>query len=149
MMNKSRSLLLAAIFITAITAALLLLMPSEISAHRMLIEEISEGSVEVGFDDGTVADNVEVRLYDAEENVIEEGTTDQEGIYEYDSDLDVERVVAEDDMGHRADLIPGESGGEEGFIQSLPVWLRTTAGVGVLLLTAVMSKYFRKDKGDN
>ncbi len=149
MMKKSRGLLLAAIFITAITAAVLVLMPSEVSAHRMLIEEISEGSVEVGFDDGTLAENVDIRLYDAEENVIDEGITDQEGIYEYDSDLDVERVVAEDDMGHRAVLLQGESGEEEGFIQSQPVWLRTAAGVGVLLLTAVMSKYFKKDKGED
>ncbi len=128
-------------------AVVFLLFPAEASAHRMIIEEISEGKVEVGFDDGSVADNVEVVLYDDQENAIEEGTTDNEGIYEYDTGLDVERIIASDDMGHKAELTPGEGQEDQSFIQAQPAWLRASTGAGALLLAAAAGKFYFKKRG--
>ncbi|SDM11712.1 hypothetical protein [Halarsenatibacter silvermanii] len=129
-----------------LAAAVLLMMTGEASAHRMMIEEISEGKIEVGFDDGTVAENVEVELYDGEENLVDEGVTDEEGIYEFDTAMEVERIVASDDMGHRAVLTPESDQENKNFLQVLPLWLRTSTGVGILLLIAGAGKFYKARK---
>lgn len=124
----------------------LFMMSGEISAHRMIIEEVSEGKIEVGFDDGSKADNVEVKLYDEEENIIEEGLTDEKGIYEYDGNLEVERIVARDDMGHRAALNIGDDQENENLIQAQPLWFRTILGVGLVLMISVLGKLFLRGR---
>ncbi|WP_248618929.1 hypothetical protein [Natroniella sulfidigena] len=111
-------------------------------AHRMLIEEVGEDYVVVGFDDGTKAMEVDVVLYDQDEEVLLEGKTDLEGGFEFDPELQPYKIVSSDTYGHRAEWTSDEPITEERF----PRWARALLGIGILLFIGVSANFISKKK---
>lgn len=86
---------------------LILAMTSLVFGHGMFVEMVGEGQLKVVYDgDDNGVPNADVVLYDTEGAVIEEGRTDENGIYSYDPDLDIARAQASDGMGHSAEFSP-------------------------------------------
>ena len=100
--------------ITTILLALFMaiLFVTPVSAHRMLIEEISEGVVKVGYEDGRFSRRTVVVVYDKQGEEIARGELDGEGLFYYAPE-DAVLIEADDGLGHRAELVLGEEIAEE------------------------------------
>ena len=115
-------------------------------AHRMLIEVIDEGVIDEGaikvrYDDGTMAGKASVTFYNEDGQVLEEGITNEGGIYYYDLNMKPNRIVADDGMGHRARWVAGQTDAWDYF----PRWQRALLGVAIFLFIAAIS-YYRKNR---
>ncbi|MCK8826463.1 hypothetical protein MWH25_01700 [Natroniella acetigena] len=116
-------------------------------AHRMIVDEPENGEVQVRFDDGTVAPDADVTLYDEAEEVILEGQTDQDGILSYDPAIEPYQVVASDDVGHRA--VWSSDGEGEGFFMMLPAWARILLGLAILVFLAASMMFWKQKQSVN
>ncbi len=110
-------------------------------AHRMLVEVIDEGAIKVRYDDGTMAGRARVTFYDEDGQILEEGITNEGGIYYYDLNVNPNRVVADDGMGHRARWVEGQTDAWDYF----PRWQRAFFGVAIFMFIAAIS-YYRKNR---
>ncbi len=106
-MNRCQAI--AFIFIIIVAC---FLVASPVSAHRMLIEEVGEGAVKVGYEDGRFSRRTVVVVYDQQGTEIARGDLDDEGMFYYPSELAV-LIEADDGLGHRAELILGQEVKEE------------------------------------
>ncbi len=73
-------------------------------AHRMLVGQEEPGKLFVYYEGETPAALAVVTLYDAQGVEVKEGTVDEAGYFFYDPWLPVVRAVADDGMGHRAEI---------------------------------------------
>ena len=106
-MNRCRTLSLILIIL------LLCFLPvSTVLAHRMLIEEVGEGAVKVGYEDGLFSRRTVVVVYDQQGTEIARGDLDAEGMFYYPPELAV-LIEADDGLGHRAELALGQEVAEE------------------------------------
>jgi len=78
-----------------------------IYAHKVILYAYVEGDnviVEGSFDDGTVTNNALVKVYGPQDELLQEGSTDEYGIYEFNipqkTDL---KIVLNAGMGHQAE----------------------------------------------
>ncbi|MFW6006403.1 MAG: hypothetical protein ACOCQ5_00325 [Halanaerobiales bacterium] len=76
-------------------------------AHDIHIQVHLDGdliTVEGHFEKDSPVENGEVKVYDDKGNLIEEGTTDENGIYEFEVDTRTDMdIVLEDDLGHHTE----------------------------------------------
>ncbi len=106
-MNRCRTIALFLIIL------LLCFLPvSTVLAHRMVIEEVGEGAVKVGYEDGRFSRRTVVVVYDQQGTEITRGKLDDEGMFYYQSDLAV-LIEADDGIGHRTELVLGQEVEEE------------------------------------
>lgn len=97
---------------TLLALFIAILFVTPVSAHRMLIEEISEGVVKVGYEDGRFSRRTVVVVYDQQGEEIASGALDGEGLFYYVPE-DAVLIEADDGLGHRAELVLGEEIAEE------------------------------------
>ena len=126
MKNNIRSIILLLIIFVFIGSL------ASVEAHRMLIKEFDGTQVVVEFEDGSQVGEVDVIFYNDDEEVIEEGITDENGRYKYKSETEPVQIVAEDEFGHRAVWTADE---EPDGLGNIPRALRMVLGV-VLILVA-------------
>ncbi len=103
--------------------ALMLLMASPASAHRMNVFALHEGERVTGeayFSDGAPAQGCSVRLLSADDEVLQECRTDERGGFSLplpqEEKREMVKVVVEDGMGHRAETTLRLSSGEKAII---------------------------------
>ncbi|MCK8823636.1 hypothetical protein [Fuchsiella alkaliacetigena] len=126
--------------ISVLCLVLLLAVTVGVQAHRMIVEEPEDGQVKARFDDGSVAVGADVSLYDIQDELILEGETNEDGIFEFEAELEPHRVVAQDDAGHRA---VWESGAEPSALDALPMWVRAALGIGILIILGALTTFFK------
>lgn len=97
---------------TLFVLIIIILFVTPVSAHRMLIEEISEGVVKVGYEDGRFSRRTVVIVYDQQGEEIARGALDGEGLFYYDP-ADAVLIEADDGLGHRTELVLGEEIADE------------------------------------
>ena len=120
------------------TAAVILLLfffllySDSVYAHRMIIEIPETGVIRVFYDGEIPAVRASVQLWDSEDNMVLEGAVDNKGQFTYDEKLNVHKVVALDDFGHREVLIIGEEKREINRFQG------ALTGVSILLMIALI-----------
>ncbi|MFA5525156.1 MAG: hypothetical protein WDA24_12420 [Tissierellales bacterium] len=86
----------------------LVLLPSAVYAHGMLLELEDPGVLRAEYDDGGgFSPRTEVTIYDENGNELDKGLVDEEGRFHFEKSLDLHRAVAEDGMGHRAEYKKG------------------------------------------
>ena len=107
-------------------------------AHKLLIENVDNGEVIVSFDDGTRAAQTEINFL-LDEEIILEGRTDREGIFEIDQNLQWDKIVVQDNFGHQAVYIREE---QNNF--TLPRWAGALIGITILLSIGGFSYYLQK-----
>lgn len=77
------------------------------AAHKVILYAYVDGKniiVEGGFGDGSIAGNAEVKVYDPQDNLLCEGITDDNGIYEFSIPAKTDlRIVLDAGMGHQAE----------------------------------------------
>lgn len=78
-------------------------------AHKMTIEPVEDGIIQVLYDDGSFSSRTEVTVYDSNDQVIESGKLDDEGKYTYDTSGDIAYIVADDGLGHKDEWEIGEA----------------------------------------
>ena len=100
------------LFPVIITLCLIFLLPSTVSAHRMIVEPVEEGIVKVIYDGGRIARRAEVVVYDEAGSEIARGGLDEKGHFYYPLDQGDVQVVADDGLGHRAEWKTGDSHGD-------------------------------------
>jgi nickel transport protein len=125
--SKLRIIILLLIFIV--------LQGSPVFAHRMIIEEVDDGLIQVFYENGNVSRRTEVVAYDEQGNEMVRGPLDGDGLFAYDPEK-VILIVADDGLGHRAELILGEEIG-----QALPRVPTVIAVLGVFVLIAGLFHY--------
>ena len=76
-------------------------------AHAMFVEPLEEGKVQIVFDGGAPVENAAVAVYDPVGAMLEETRADESGYYTYDHLEEPHRIVAEDQVGHRAEWVVG------------------------------------------
>ena len=104
---------------------------ASVEAHRMLIKEFDGSRVVVEFDDGSYASEVDVIFYNDAEEVIEEGITDESGVYKYKSETEPVQIVAQDEFGHRDVWASDE---EQDGLANIPRSLRMVLGIMLILI---------------
>ncbi|WP_164219528.1 hypothetical protein [Virgibacillus sp. YIM 98842] len=114
---------------------LVLLYPQSASAHRMLVEHEEEGIIHVRYDDGTAAGAALVTAYDAKGDILFESEADEDGILNYERELEVHRLTADDGMGHRATWTDEE---ETSILDDIPLFVRAIFGISILLFLAAI-----------
>ena len=120
------------------TAAVILLLfffllySDSVYAHRMIIETPEPGVIRVFYDGEIPAVRAAVQLWDSEDNMVLEGPVDNKGQFTYDEKLNVHKVVALDDFGHREVLMIGEEKLEINRFKG------ALTGVSILLLVALI-----------
>lgn len=127
---------------TLLVLFIIILFVTPVSAHRMLIEEISEGVVKVGYEDGRFSRRTVVVVYDQQGEEITRGDLDAEGLFYY-APADAVMIEADDGLGHRAELVLGVEISEE-----LPRGLTIALVSAGFLLIAGFFKYriFKRKK---
>jgi hypothetical protein len=124
------------LFIICSAAVLIaLLYPQTASAHRMIIEHSEEGVIHVRYDDGASAGLALVTAYDEEGDVLFEHEADHNGTLNYDGELGVHRIVADDGMGHRATWTDEE---EASILEDIPLFVRALFGISILVFFAAI-----------
>jgi nickel transport protein len=101
-----------ALAIIVIILVICFLPVSTVLAHKMVIEEIGEGAVKVGYEDGRFSRRTVVVVYDQQGTEITRGELDDDGIFYYPSEQAV-LIEADDGLGHRAELALGQESHEE------------------------------------
>lgn len=129
-MKKSRLILLI--------VCILMMFSATVYAHKMTIEPVEDGLIEVLYDDGSFSSRTEVTVYDSNDQVIESGKLDDEGRFTYDIDSNAEYIVADDGMGHRAEWTVGEEAGSSSSHASKYIRI----AVVVLVLVGVGGIYY-------
>lgn len=115
--------------------------PEQILAHRMIVELIEPGTIEVRYDDGTKSGMASVTAFDKEGAILFQEYVDEAGYVYYDATITVHQIIADDGIGHRAtwsDEIEKEQ-------SDVPIIVRALLGVSILLCIAAFF-YFRNDK---
>lgn len=135
MRGKTRFLLLFLI--------LLLISPTISHAHRMVVEIIETGVIQVRYDDGTISQIASVTAYDKERNILFEEIVNENGVIKYDPTITIYQLVADDGIGHRASWKEGES---ENILASIPLKIRAFLGISLLFFTFALFSYRRKIK---
>ncbi len=128
--------------IVLLLVVLLLIQPETTFAHRMLVEVIEEGVIQVRYDDGTRSGVATVLAYDEHVQVIFEEKVNDDGIVYYDSSINITQIVADDGMGHRATWTTDEVATPP----LIPLWLRALLGISILLFIASFFHYRNKQK---
>ncbi len=113
--------------------AVILIYWSPVYAHKMTIEPVEDGLVQVIYDDGSFSSRTEVTVYDSKDEIIDKGKLDQEGKYAYDSSKDVAYIVADDGLGHQdtwkiGEVAPGDSDGSKAL--KIGAVVLVLAGIG-------------------
>ncbi|MCW3489432.1 hypothetical protein [Dethiobacter alkaliphilus] len=123
---------------TVLLIALLMLavLPTQVHAHRMLIEQDGEMLL-VRYDDNTIASRATLRLYQDNE-MVWEGNVDENGRVR--PPVPFSRAVADDGLGHRATYIPGE------VQRDLPRPLAAAVGVSFFMFVASLGHFFNVKK---
>jgi hypothetical protein len=122
------------LILCTVSVFLALLYPQTAFAHRMMIEH-DEGVIHVRYDDGTAAGLALVTAYDTKGNISFESEADEDGTLNYDSELEVHRIVADDGMGHRATWTKKE---ETSILDDIPLFVRALFGISILLFLAAI-----------
>ncbi len=121
------------------TAAVILLLffflfsPTYVYAHRMIIETPEPRVIRVIYDGDIPAVRSAVQLWDSEDNMILEGPVDNNGYFTYEEGMNVYKVIALDDFGHREVLVIGDE------VRDVNRFHGALAGVSILLLIALIS----------
>ena len=83
-----------------------LILSTTVSAHKVnIFAYIESGTIytESYFPDGRAVEKGKVLVYDSQDNLLQEGTTDQEGLCSFDiPKVDDLTVVIDASMGHRS-----------------------------------------------
>jgi hypothetical protein len=109
----------------------LVLLPSAVYAHSMLLELEEPGVLRAEYDGGGFSPRTEVTIYDENGEELGKGLVDEEGKFHFDKSLDVHSAVAEDGMGHRAEY---KKGVKTKTIPKLPVVIGVFAVVGAIFI---------------
>jgi nickel transport protein len=89
--------------IAVIFALIILLIPvSTVFAHRMVIEEVEDGLVWAGYEDGRFSRRTEVVVYDEQGEELARGSLDSDGNFAFPPEQ-AALIVADDGLGHRAE----------------------------------------------
>jgi hypothetical protein len=135
----TRLLFLTCIFVL-LTAAF---MPSACLAHRMDLEVVEEGLLQVKYDGGIPARRAEVTVYDAGGKILAAGAVDTEGFFYFDRELPAYGAEAQDGLGHKAVLTFGRN------TRRLPRALGGFLGVLFLLSVAGGAKIINQRRGES
>ncbi len=81
-------------------------------AHRMVIEELEAGLVKIGYEDGRFSRRTEIVVYNEQGMELQRGMIDTNGQFSYQPE-EVVLIVADDGLGHRAELNLGQEVEEE------------------------------------
>lgn len=110
-------------------------------AHKMTIEPLEDGVIQVHYDDGSFSSRTEVTVYNSNDEELALGELDDEGKFTYDASEDAEYIVADDGMGHRAEWTIGEEPSSSSHASKY-----IKIGVVVLVLVAVAGIYYKRKK---
>lgn len=124
--------------ISLIFICIVLLIPNFVSAHGMDLRLIEPGVLQVEYDGGGFSPRTEVIIYDEAGNELASGPVDENGEFHFDKELNVDRAVADDGMGHRAEY---KEGVVERSIPKLPVVIGVFAIIG-----GIFAVYNKKSK---
>ncbi len=86
--------------IALLVAVLMMVISLPSFAHKMIIEPVGEGQVKVMYDGGNPATRASIKVYNENDEVIEEGPVNEEGIFEFDASK-ASYLESDDGMGHK------------------------------------------------
>lgn len=93
--------------ILSLILAVTFILSAPVYAHRMIIQPIESGVIEVKYADGSFSRRTEVAVYDENDKVLEQGKLDEDGKFYYDESEEAYYIVADDGMGHMDTWIIG------------------------------------------
>lgn len=134
-MSKSNKLLL--IILTILVVGFVL--SPDMLAHELLIDEVGEDYGVAKFDTGAKAMEVDVNLYNQDEELILITKTDLEGVFEFDKALNPAKIVVTDKYGHRAVWDKQDQTDKN----ETSLWLRALLGLSILLVIGLGSKFIQ------
>lgn len=136
MLVKKRGWIVISVVITVMVFEMII--PVSVHAHRLVVEhDQQKGEIHVRYDDGSRSSTAVIIAYAPNGHVVLEGSVNGEGLLVYDREISIDRIIAEDGMGHRAGWVTGEQ--DEWLL--IPVWLRALLGISILLLIAAIFYY--------
>lgn len=76
------------------------ILAAPVHAHRMIIQPIESGIIEVKYADGSFSRRTEVTVYDETDQILEQGKLDEDGRFYFDEANNPSYIIADDGMGH-------------------------------------------------
>ncbi len=107
-----------------------LFVPMLVLAHGLNIILLEPGVLKAEYEGGGFSPRMVFTLYDADGKVVLEGPIDENGEFHFDKNLDFEKAVVDDGMGHRATYVKG--GKPKTEIPKVPVVIAVFAVVGII-----------------
>ncbi len=92
---------------------ILMVFQSPTYAHKLLLEPLEEGLIEVKYEDGKVPSQMQMTVYDASGEEVAKGFLEADGSFRYDSKV-AAKIVADDGMGHLLTWEVGSKGVSSG-----------------------------------
>ncbi|WP_216829687.1 hypothetical protein [Alkalihalobacterium elongatum] len=121
---------------------ILIIFAIPVHAHKMLIDPIEEGKIQVVYEDGSHSNRTIVYAYDDEGNEVANGSLDENGYFYYEPN-EATFFVADDGIGHRTEWRVGE----EILVKSDPHrWITVGIVVAIFISIAVFFSYRSKRK---
>lgn len=118
----------------------LVVLPTAALAHGLNFTLEEPGVLKPEYDGGGFSPRMEVTLYDENDQVIESGQVDEDGLYRFDPDTKFAYAEVNDGMGHQATYEPGEEPAPE--IPKVPV-------VIAVFVIIILIFYFNNKKKKN
>lgn len=136
--------------ILACVAVVLLAFADPASAHRMLIREVEPGLLEAYYEGGHPAKEVAVTFYDADDNVVRQGTTGEDGRIPVPPGEGMLMVEADDGLGHRVVYDVEAARVEDGVLfigDDVPLALRVAIALAMLFAVAAAGTVWTRRRG--
>lgn len=115
----------------------LLLLPTIALAHGLNLELVEPGVLKAEYEGGGFSPRMEFTLYDKDDKILVQGPIDENGEFHFDPNLDFQKAVVDDGMGHVATYEKGQEPTKE--IPKLPVVIIVFGVIGLIF-------YFNKRK---
>lgn len=115
-------------FTSLLVLTILLLTSITVFAHGLFLTLEEPGVLKAEYDGGGFSPRMEVTVFDKDDKELAKGNVDDEGLFQFDEDLDVQYATVDDGMGHNAKWENDQV--EERQIPKVPVVIGVFAFVG-------------------
>ncbi len=126
--------------VALLTIIFIMVLRTDASAHKFVIDPIEQGVIKVSYEDGKISEDTLLTLYDVNREQLAQVQINQDGTFHYDDYPEVFYIVADDGMGHR---VQWQVGQPIRYNSGIWKWIKVAAIAAIFIVIAL---YFQQRK---